>query len=286
MSSTSCHLYLRSGQLVVKKLCIQKPTSRLRAAIIMMWKRNRPVAPVSRASRLRASIVLCLLGACHALAPLRPSRISTTFAPSRRASQLMASFSADTTTMSDAITTTTSLPPSQRQTPAPTAPTAPLPNIEDLRGRDGIYQLSNPVELKVFLFSFPDQITCVRVHAPWCKTCKSMAPQYQKLAKTLSSKVVFADLNARHNQDFCRNVLDVTAFPTVLIYKAPRDLLSTHPCGPSKVKRVKQALQDHVDEFARTNKALNHGSDIDNAMTSSSEEGLVGRLQGIWKTLF
>jgi hypothetical protein len=117
-----------------------------------------------------------------------------------------------------------------------------------------------------------------------------MAPQYKKLAKDLSKQVVFADFNARDNQGFCRNILDVQAYPTVLIYKAPNELLSTHPCGPSKVKKVKLALLTHVDEHFATMNMSENNQQAEEDDPMKSEEGvgrqMVSRLQGAWKAMF
>jgi thiol-disulfide isomerase/thioredoxin len=228
------------------------------------------------------SLVL-VVPSCRALIPQSSTRtpLTRTCQPYvhaqdiTRRSSVLRSASADT----DSQTTT--------QAPARPPQQQALPAIQDLLGRDGIYSLSNPVDLKVFLFSFPEQITCVRVHAPWCKTCQSMLPQYQKLAKTLSREgVVFADFTARHNQDFCRSVLDVEMFPTVLIYKAPRDLLSTHPCGPGKMKKVREALLRHLEEnHSRQENDAENG--VANEVTGSTGSGQVmNRIQGIVKSLF
>ncbi|GKZ00253.1 hypothetical protein MPSEU_000978200 [Mayamaea pseudoterrestris] len=250
-----------------------------------MKKRDRPAARTSVGClpKVALSFVVLLATACDAFVPMHveptlPSLVSSRPTQMSR-HKLMVSVGAEAAMAVDTASTSSSSPttrPAQME----------LPDIDKLLGRDGIYGLSNPTELKVFLYHFPDRIACIRVHAPWCKTCKSMFPQYRKLAKTLSKQVVFADFNARNNQDFCRNILDVEAFPTILIYKTPNELLSTHPCGPSKMKNVKNALQSYVDDFSRRNDEALKATDSSLARSGRVGGQVASRLHGLWKALF
>ena len=121
------------------------------------------------------------------------------------------------------------------------------------RGKDNIYSLSTPADLKILLFQYcrPNQLVVMKVHAPWCQTCKVMAPKFQQLSrnkaynKNKNNNVVFAEFTNRDHPSFVKHVLEVTAVPTVLLFRAPSSVpLSMHPFG------TRDKMQSLTDELA------------------------------------
>ena len=58
----------------------------------------------------------------------------------------------------------------------------------------------------------------VKFWAPWCKPCQRMTPEYEKAARSLKGKVVFAELNVDRYKDVSR-IYRVRGIPTLILFK-------------------------------------------------------------------
>lgn len=58
-------------------------------------------------------------------------------------------------------------------------------NIPKL-GKNGLYLITNEEEYRTLLNHNADKLIVLKVFAPWCKTCKALAPKFQALARGLS----------------------------------------------------------------------------------------------------
>ena len=58
----------------------------------------------------------------------------------------------------------------------------------------------------------------VKFWAPWCRPCRKMTPEYEKAARTLKDKVVFAELNVDRYKDVS-NIYGIHRIPTLIIFK-------------------------------------------------------------------
>src|SRR5665213_1336544 len=58
----------------------------------------------------------------------------------------------------------------------------------------------------------------VDVWAPWCGPCRTMAPEYEKVAGTVEPKARFLKLNSDNEQAFSSR-LGVRGIPTMVLFK-------------------------------------------------------------------
>lgn len=63
-----------------------------------------------------------------------------------------------------------------------------------------------------------DKTVLVDVSAVWCPPCKVMAPIVDSLAKVNSGKMVLVKIDGGNQTELCK-ILNVNAFPTLIIYK-------------------------------------------------------------------
>jgi len=138
-------------------------------------------------------------------------------------------------------------------------------NIPKL-GKNGLYLITNEEEYRTLLNHNADKLIVLKVFAPWCKTCKALAPKFQALARGLSGcgttttngadvalPIIWAELpHSKRNKDFVKTVIGVSALPSVQLYAGNGMKVDTFPCGPSKVStilkpKLSQLILEHVD---------------------------------------
>jgi len=132
-------------------------------------------------------------------------------------------------------------------------------------GRDGLYHITTEEEYRSLMKMFPDKLIVLKVFAPWCKTCKALAPKFVALARGLGNKrctttttaqqfpIVWASL--AHTQDtncFVRKTLGIAALPSVQLYAGNGVVVDSFPCGPAKVAtilkpKLTELISNHVD---------------------------------------
>jgi len=133
-------------------------------------------------------------------------------------------------------------------------------------GKNGLYVITNEEEYRTLLDHNADKLIVLKVFAPWCKTCKALAPKFQALARGLSGcgttatngadvalPIIWAELpHSKRNKDFVKSVIGVSALPSVQLYAGNGIKVDTFPCGPSKVStilkpKLSQLILEHVD---------------------------------------
>ena len=69
----------------------------------------------------------------------------------------------------------------------------------------------------------PDADVILMVHAPWCKHCKEMMPEFELIGKKvikdkLDRKIIVAKIDGTANDSPMR-LIEWTSFPTILFFK-------------------------------------------------------------------
>lgn len=116
-------------------------------------------------------------------------------------------------------------------------------SISLVKGDDGVIPLSTPEEHAALLQDAADEIVVLKVFAPWCRACKSVAPKFSSLSrdpKLGEYPIRFASLSISHNKSFVKS-LGVLALPTVQFY-VKGQLVDTFSCGPSKFATLRRKL--------------------------------------------
>ena len=181
-------------------------------------------------------------------------------------------------------------------------------------GKNGLYQITNEVEYRTLLEHNADKLIVLKVFAPWCKTCKALAPKFQALARGLGGvnnistttsnnnknnelllPIIWAELpHSKRNKDFVKSVLGISALPSVQLYAGNGMKVESFPCGPSKVTtilkpKLTQLIKDHVDIPTRQLKGVIKstvvGAVVDNTEVSTNNNNKYP-LQRILNTLF
>jgi thiol-disulfide isomerase/thioredoxin len=181
-------------------------------------------------------------------------------------------------------------------------------------GKNGLYQITNEDEYRTLLEHNADKLIVLKVFAPWCKTCKALAPKFQALARGLGGvnkmstttsnnnknnelllPIIFAELpHSKRNKDFVKLVLGISALPSVQLYAGNGMKVESFPCGPSKVStilkpKLAQLIKEHVDIPTRQLKGVIKstvvGVVVDNTEVSTNNNNK-DPLQRILNTLF
>ena len=181
-------------------------------------------------------------------------------------------------------------------------------------GKNGLYQITNEDEYRTLLEHNADKLIVLKVFAPWCKTCKALAPKFQALARGLGGvnnistttsnnnknnelllPIIWAELpHSKRNKDFVKSVLGISALPSVQLYAGNGMKVESFPCGPSKVTtilkpKLTQLIKDHVDIPTRQLKGVIKstvvGAVVDNTEVSTNNNNKYP-LQRILNTLF
>jgi len=63
-----------------------------------------------------------------------------------------------------------------------------------------------------------NEVVFVKYFAPWCGHCKKLKPIYEQLAKSMSNKLKFAEVNCEDFREICDNEM-VEGFPTLKIFR-------------------------------------------------------------------
>jgi thiol-disulfide isomerase/thioredoxin len=196
--------------------------------------------------------------------------------------------------LQEASTEANTLENSSPSCPPPSArvsnTTTPALRVDHLLGRDGIYHLETPADLKILLLQQQhdnNTMTIVKVHAPWCKTCHAVAPRYRQLAQRHHGKsgrapqFIFAALTTQDNGAFAKHVLNVTALPTILIYSGS-EIVWSQACGSvGKFKLVQQK----VEEYATKTKVLRTTTDEQSSSNNNNDDAAVDRVDRLPRRL-
>ena len=99
----------------------------------------------------------------------------------------------------------------------------------------------------------PGKIIIMKAHAPWCQTCKRLAPKFVQLSrdpKYTNLPVIFAQMNVQHNKDYIRS-LGTHALPSVLIHVGREGIVENFPCTPKKIfilkNKIAKIINSRVD---------------------------------------
>jgi protein disulfide-isomerase A1 len=59
----------------------------------------------------------------------------------------------------------------------------------------------------------------LKLYAPWCTHCKTLAPILDKVAPHLKGKMAFGKIDCTSHKKFCKDRFDLKGYPTLKIYR-------------------------------------------------------------------
>jgi len=123
----------------------------------------------------------------------------------------------------------------------------PIPAVmDDEPEHASITPIDGQAEFQALLDSHQTQLIAVKFFATWCRSCKALAPKFQKLADA-HRDIKFVEVNFDENRNLCR-ALGLLSLPTVQIYAGNHGRIDSFGCGPSKA----QMLRDKVALYSET----------------------------------
>lgn len=63
-----------------------------------------------------------------------------------------------------------------------------------------------------------DELWLVDFFAPWCGPCQQLAPEWRRLAKTITGTATLGSVDCEKYKDFCSNKMRVQSYPTIRLY--------------------------------------------------------------------
>jgi len=63
-----------------------------------------------------------------------------------------------------------------------------------------------------------EQLWLVDFFAPWCGPCQQLAPEWRRLAKSISGTAILGSLDCDMYQNFCSQEMNVRSYPTIRLY--------------------------------------------------------------------
>jgi thioredoxin len=82
----------------------------------------------------------------------------------------------------------------------------------------------------------------VKFWAPWCGSCKKIAPHYKKSAKSFNGKVKFTSVNVDDYYDFAK-AKGIESVPTLILYKNGKEIDRTK--GSKSKKEIDSWVKKH-----------------------------------------
>ena len=138
----------------------------------------------------------------------------------------------------------------------------PSQNVAQHRGK--IFDIQSPEDLLHFTIE-DDRLSVVKVYASWCATCKKFDVRYRKIANKYGGDtyddagrmqisqrgmVSFAEMQYDNpaNRELCRDVLNISTFPYILLYKGRKGKVDEFHCSPAKFQMLVDAVKAHLGE--------------------------------------
>jgi thioredoxin 1 len=115
----------------------------------------------------------------------------------------------------------------------------------------GVYKILSKTQYLNFLTSVgKNKIVVLKIFAPWCRACKSLAPKFSQITQdekyNNNLPIVWAELSVQYNKELVVDELAVDALPTVQFYVDGR-LEDSFACGPTKLVLLKRKLAQMIN---------------------------------------
>lgn len=115
-------------------------------------------------------------------------------------------------------------------------------------GRDVVKRIEHIQEYKSVVVDEKEQITVVRFHAPWCKTCKAAEKLFYKLAADYADHgVQFIDVPTTKDNAYLHQGLGVPSVPWVHIYHPEAGLCEERTMSTKHFEKVRRCLECYVN---------------------------------------
>lgn len=108
--------------------------------------------------------------------------------------------------------------------------------MEPVREIDGVDEYLSILE------GNQDRLIVLKIFAPWCRSCRAVAPKVNRLAREFS-EILFVKMDYERNKELCKR-LDVRIMPTFIFYAGARGEIEKFSCGPARAGIIREKIEN------------------------------------------
>ena len=115
-------------------------------------------------------------------------------------------------------------------------------------GKDGLYHITNAPQYRNFVEGNKKKLIVIKYFAPWCRSCKGLAPKFIKLARDPKYKelpILWAELNVKDNKHLVKS-LGVKRIPSIQFYALNGRIVDTFGVTPSMMPLLRSKLDSFI----------------------------------------
>ena len=111
-------------------------------------------------------------------------------------------------------------------------------------GSANIQHIKTPAQLTSLLKSAGDKLVVIDYFTTWCGPCKAIAPLFQELASSYSSKIVFVKVDGDQSRELCQQQ-GIQGFPTFQFYLREQQIESFSGADRNRLQRI---VEEHANQ--------------------------------------
>ena len=119
------------------------------------------------------------------------------------------------------------------------------------------------------------KLTVIKFFAPWCSSCKSIEPRFDRTARAQAENADFYKVDFSASKAFCKTC-EIKFMPVAHIY-ADGKLTAAMPLGTKAFPKFAKRLEEVVDEMRDAGAGASAGAEADVAASPGDAENATDR---------